>query len=84
MRINLYDQVQALMSVEPLDRLRAYLSQVVLPPMKLSPKAPQLPPSGHHSHKNTLSVVPQQYRLLEKMYFIDSGDLWPFLRAGAC
>ena len=83
MRINLYDQVQALLSVEPLDRLRAYLSQAVLPPMKLSPKAPQLPPPGHHSHKNTLSVVPQQYRLLEKMYVIENADFWYNLRTSA-
>ncbi|KZT68991.1 hypothetical protein DAEQUDRAFT_670205 [Daedalea quercina L-15889] len=59
------------MSVEPLDRLRAYLSQATLPPMKLAPKAPQLPPTGHHSHKNNLSMTPQHYRLLEKMYQIE-------------
>lgn len=83
MRINIYDQVQALLSVEPLDRLRAYLSQAILPPMKLSPKAPPLPPAGHHSHKNSLSVVPKQYRLLEKMYIIENADFWPVLNTGA-
>ncbi|KAH9842813.1 uncharacterized protein C8Q71DRAFT_734682 [Rhodofomes roseus] len=71
MLIDHYNRIQALMSVDPLDKLRVYLSQVILPPMKLAPKAPALPPSGHHSHKNVLSVTPQHYRVLEKMYQID-------------
>lgn len=84
MRVSIYDQVKTLLSVEPLDSLRAYLAEAILPPMKLSPKAQaQMPPSGHHSHKNTLSVVPKQYRLLEKMYNIQYEDFWPQLRQGA-
>ncbi|KAH9934790.1 uncharacterized protein B0H18DRAFT_487913 [Fomitopsis serialis] len=71
MRINVYDHVQALLSIEPLDKLRAYLSQATLPPMKLASRAPPLPPSGHHSHRNVLSITPQQYRVLEKMYQIE-------------
>lgn len=50
------------------ENLRLYLSQAILPLMKLSRNAPQLPPSGHRSHNIGLTTRPERYRRLEFMF----------------
>ncbi|KAI0306599.1 hypothetical protein B0F90DRAFT_1691319 [Multifurca ochricompacta] len=47
------------------ENLRFYLSQAVLPLMKMPRNAPRLPPSGHRSHNIGLSTRPERYRRLE-------------------
>ena len=49
------------------ENLRLYLSQAILPLMKMSRDAPQLPPSGHRSHNIGLTTRPERYRRLQSM-----------------
>ncbi|KAI8998725.1 hypothetical protein BD414DRAFT_131512 [Trametes punicea] len=44
---------------------RAYAQDAVLPRMELSPTLPPLPPPGHRSHANRLSIIWEAYRRLE-------------------
>lgn len=50
------------------DNLRLYISQAVLPQMLLGPDAPPVPPDGHKSHRNHLTVRLESYRNLENIY----------------
>lgn len=52
----------------PTDHLRWYSSQAELPEMLLGDGAPEIPPEGHKSHLNRLSVIPAPYRRLESMH----------------
>ncbi|KAF8275041.1 hypothetical protein EI94DRAFT_22219 [Lactarius quietus] len=49
------------------ENLRLYLSQAILPRMKVSRNAPPLPPSGHRSHNIGLTTRPERCRRLEFM-----------------
>lgn len=55
------------------ENLRLYLSQAILPLMKLSRNAPQLPPSGHRSHNIGLTTRPERYRRLESIAHLGLG-----------
>ncbi|TRM59362.1 hypothetical protein BD626DRAFT_508096 [Schizophyllum amplum] len=49
-----------------MDNIRLYLSDAQLPDLVLDASAPTaLPPTGHKSHRNALSVRGERYRLLE-------------------
>lgn len=50
------------------DNLRFYLGKAVLPQMPLGVGAPEIPPEGHKSHHNTLTVRPEPYRKLQSIY----------------
>lgn len=52
------------------DNLSYYLSQAVLPEMKNGVDAPAIPPEGHKSHRNNLTVRPEPYRKLQSIYQI--------------
>ncbi|KAJ7057040.1 hypothetical protein C8F01DRAFT_341600 [Mycena amicta] len=56
------------MTTRGTDNLRGYLRQAILPPMKNDATAPPMPPPGHKSHLNHLSVRPQTWRRLESIY----------------
>jgi hypothetical protein len=49
------------------DHRRFYLVRAVLPEMTHGAYAPSMPPVGHKSHLNSLSVRPERYRKLESM-----------------
>ncbi|KAI0928796.1 hypothetical protein AcW2_004685 [Taiwanofungus camphoratus] len=69
-RHELWEKVQAVLSSPATKNLRWYLSQATLPTMSLNVSAPPMPPLGHKSHENTLSVIPNEYRVLEVMHCI--------------
>ncbi|KAF7304857.1 Microtubule associated protein [Mycena kentingensis (nom. inval.)] len=50
------------------DNLRGYLREAALPPMRNDAAAPKMPPPGHKSHLNHLTVRPQAWRRLESIY----------------
>ncbi|KAL1743952.1 hypothetical protein HDZ31DRAFT_83060 [Schizophyllum fasciatum] len=55
-----------------MDNLRLYLRDAQLPDLVLDASAPTaLPPSGHKTHRNALSVRGERYRLLEHIREID-------------
>jgi len=56
------------------DNLRYYLSHAVLPQMIPGVGAPEIPPEGHKSHRNTLSVRPESYRKLQSIYQLKDRD----------
>ncbi|KAF8894591.1 hypothetical protein BD779DRAFT_850470 [Infundibulicybe gibba] len=63
------------MSYHATDNLRCYLREAVLPAMLLDPAAPQLPPPGHKSHHNILSVRPESWRRLENMFSVREASI---------
>ncbi|KAH9951323.1 hypothetical protein B0H21DRAFT_718505 [Amylocystis lapponica] len=68
---DLLKSVQAALAAPATQNLRRYISLATLPTMPLGRHAPEMPPEGHKSHRNTLSVIPQGYRRLETMHLID-------------
>jgi len=49
------------------ENLRLYLSQAILPLMKIPRNAPRVPPSGHRSHNIGFTTRPERYRRLESI-----------------
>ncbi|KAI4527845.1 hypothetical protein K523DRAFT_320698 [Schizophyllum commune Tattone D] len=59
-----------------MDNLRLYIRDAQLPDLVLDASAPPtaLPPSGHKTHRNALSVRGERYRLLEHINGIDMEE----------
>lgn len=75
---DIWTAVQSVIGGPASQNLYAYLSQATLRPMKLARSAPPLPPRGHKSHLNKLSIMMRNYRTLETIHKIRnevfSGD----------
>lgn len=68
---------QTFIGALPTDHLRWYSSQAELPEMLLGDGTPEMPPEGHKSHRNRLSVIPAPYRRLESMHTLTHPS-WDF------
>lgn len=71
------------MSFRATDNLRHYLSTAQLPQMALGPGAPALPPHGHKSHRNRLSVTVDPHRQLRSAYKLQENAHHSNVRDGA-
>jgi hypothetical protein len=61
--------------------LREYTTQATLPPLQYEQYDSLLPPPGHVSHQNHLTIRPEAYRRLETMQGI-ADSVW--MNMGAC
>ena len=55
--------------------MSAYVAEATLPPLVVSVVAPEMPPEGHKSHRNNLTIRPERYRTLKRMSTIDDENL---------
>ncbi|KAJ2916015.1 hypothetical protein MD484_g4381, partial [Candolleomyces efflorescens] len=61
--------------------LREYTTQATLPPLQYEQYDSLLPPPGHVSHKNHLTIRPEAYRQLETIHGL-AESVW--MNMGAC
>ncbi|EGN97568.1 hypothetical protein SERLA73DRAFT_161551 [Serpula lacrymans var. lacrymans S7.3] len=60
------------MSYRGSDNLLAYIKDAVLPALVYSPSAPELPPVGHKSHRNTISCRHNSHRQIHVIHVLSS------------
>ncbi|KAF5391435.1 hypothetical protein D9757_001914 [Collybiopsis confluens] len=63
------------------DNLKCYVREAVLPRMINDRFAPPMPPDGHKSHLNNLTVRPESWRRLENIYSLANYGLEEIITA---